>query len=299
MKPGPRAWALRLAIRRYGWIYLVLTIPVIHFCVYRAYPIIDSLVLSFYKFGILHSTWIGLSNYVDLAHDEIFWVSLKNTVVYTLGTVPLGLLISLVLAAFIVRLSVRLQVFFKSAFYLPGVASAVVLSMIWVWIFNPNIGLLNYLLSLVGLAPVRWLADPHWAMPALIFSVLTGEQGLSVILLCAAIGNIPRELYEAGRIDGATAGAEFRFITIPLARPAIVYLLITGTIASFQVFTNVYLMTKGGPGYATTTLVYVLYKIALGQLQYGLASAIAMVLLVITILLALAQYRGFAGSVEY
>ncbi|MHB0874439.1 MAG: carbohydrate ABC transporter permease [Anaerolineae bacterium] len=293
-----RNLALR-GLRRNTWIYLVLALPTVHFLVYRVYPVIRSLMLSFYDYQVFDSRWIGLQNYERLITDDIFRASLWNTIYYTLGTVPIGLFLSLVLAAFIVSAPSGAQSFFKSAYYLPGVASAVVLSMVWRWIFNPNVGLLNYLLSLVGVEPLRWLADPKLAMPSLIIMVLAGGQGLSIILLSAAMNSIPRELYEAGHIDGATAWAEFRHITMPLVQPSIVYLLITGTIGAFQAFTTMYIMTGGGPGYATMTIVYVIYRFALERLQYGLASTMSVFLLVVTVVLSLVQYRMLGGSVEY
>lgn len=286
-------------VKRYGWVYAVLAIPTLHFLVYRVYPVLRSLIMSFYDFRVFRSEWIGTTNYVRLFSDDIFWTSVWNTIYYTLGTVPSGLLVSLLLAAFIVTLPTGAQSLYKSAYYLPGVASAVVLALVWLWIFNPNVGLLNYLLSLVGLPPIRWLADPKWAMPAIIIMVLAGGQGLSIILLSAAMNSIPRELYEAARIDGATPWREFRHITVPLVQPAVVYLLITGTIGAFQVFTNIYIMTAGGPGYATMTIVYVIYRFALERLQYGVASTMAVFLLIVTIALSLVQYRVLGSSVEY
>src|SRR5262249_40356129 len=155
--------------------------------------------------------------------------------------------------------SARAQLFFKSAYYLPGVTSAVVLALVWQYMFDPAYGLLNYLLSLAGRPGLQWLADYRTAPPSLIPIALVRGPGAAIIFTTAAMGSIPREAYEAARIDGAGWLTEFRSITLPLLRPTLLYLLVIATIGSFQVFTPVYVMTKGGPSYATNTLVYQIY----------------------------------------
>ena len=204
--------------------------------------------------------WTGLENYAYALSDDLFWKALGITVVYTCGVVPASLLISLFLAYVIFGLKYAwAQVIFKSAFYLPVVTSGAILSLVWLWLFNPARGLLNYALSFAGLGPYLWTSDPQMALPSLMFMAIMGGHGAAIVLLTAAMGGIPSTYYEAARLDGAGPWRQYWKITLPLLRPTVLYLLVTSTIASFQVFTQVLMMTGGGPDYATTTLVYLIY----------------------------------------
>jgi multiple sugar transport system permease protein len=285
---------------REKWAYLFLALPLAHFALFRFWPIARAFELSLVRFRVFDSEWVGLDNYRTIAGDPVFWTAVKNTLVYTLGVVPAGIVIALGLAALIVALpSLRAQTLFKGAYYLPGVASAAVLALVWSWLFHPAFGLLNYLLWLVGVEPVRWLANPTTAMPSLILMALAGGQGASIIMLTAAMGSIPPTLYESARLDGATALREFWHITVPLIRPTLIYLIIINTINSFQIFTNIYIMTRGGPGYVTTTIVYTIFQRGFERLDFGVASAQAVVLFLMTVILAFVQYYWLTSDVEY
>jgi multiple sugar transport system permease protein len=286
---------------RERWAYLFLAAPLLLFAVFRLVPILITLALGFMDYvpgGA--AAWVGGENYAYVWRDDLFWKALRNTFLYTLGVVPLGLAVALLLSWLIFRLkSGTWQVIFKSAFYLPGVASGAILALVWLWMFNPAYGLLNWLCSLVGLGPFRWTGDARSALPSLVLMALAGGHGAAVVLLTAAMGSIPETYYEAARLDGAKAWAEFRSITLPLLRPTLLYLVVTSTIASFQVFTQVLLMTGGGPYYATTTWVHLIYTDAFEFFDFGKAAAEATLLFVGLALVAVVQYRFLSTDVEY
>ena len=286
-------------IKRERWAYIFLSLPLIHFFIFRLYPVVYSIYLSFVNFNIWGNTWAGLANFEQLVKDELFWKALGNTAYYTLLSVPLSLVIAFFLSVLIFPLGFKSASFFKASYYLPSVASAAVLSLIWLWLFEPSFGLLNYLLSLVNMGPIYWLGDVNVAMNSLVFMTLAGGHGYSIILITAAMGGIPVSLYEAARLDGANRWHQFWRITLPLLKPITLYLLVIDTIGSFQIFTSIYIMTRGGPAHATMTVVYLIYQTAFDFFNYGMASAQAMVLFVIILLIAAIQYRFLGTDVEY
>ena len=284
------------------WAYIFIAPAVIHFLVFSAYPIAATVYLSFVRFNLQGNTWIGTRNYQIALGEPVFWRSLANTALYTMVVVPVGISIALFLSALIFPLRSSAQNFYKGAFYLPGVVSAVVVSMIWLWMFDSAHGLLNYLLPAISggmLKPISWLGDSHIALPSLMFMAVAGGGGGAVILYLAAMGGIPATLYEAARIDGASRWTEFRRITLPLLKPTTLYLAIMGTIGSFQVFTSIYMMTRGGPNYATTTVVYRIYETAFEFLKLGRASAMALILALIIIGVSIVQFKVLGTEVEY
>ncbi|MGE5576412.1 MAG: carbohydrate ABC transporter permease [Syntrophothermus sp.] len=281
------------------WAYFFLAPSLLLFLIFFLGPVLWSAYLSFLDYQVFNTRWVGLENYRWLAADPVFWVALRNTFLYTLGVVPLWLLKALIISALIFPFARPIQTFFKSAFYLPHVTSAVIISLIWLWIFNPPFGLLNYLLSVVGLPKVAWLGDTRTALLSLILMQVIMGGGSSIVMITAAMGSIPAHLYEAAYLDGATKVQAFLRVTIPLLRPTLLYLVVMGTISSFQVFTNIYLMTQGGPQFATMTLVYMIYDMAFKQFQFGPASALGVVLFLIIFAFALVQYRFLGSEVEY
>jgi multiple sugar transport system permease protein len=291
----------RQFLRRYGWSYFFVAPSILFLLVFWVYPVLRSLVLGFADLNLRtgEATFVGLANFQASFASPVFWIALRNTAIYTLVVVPIGLATIVVLSVLIFQLSSAGQTFFKSAFYLPGVTSIAVLALIWKWLFNPVIGLLNYLLGLIGMPPQQWLGNPDLALPSLMFMALAGGQGAGIVLLTAAMGSIPQELYHAARIDGANGRAELWHITLPLLRPTLLYLLIIATIGSFQLFGPVYLMTSGGPNYATTTIVYYIYDQAFEQFQFGFASAMALIFMLILIAVSLLQYHALSEDVEY
>ena len=287
-------------MKKNWWIYIVLIPPFAILFVFTIYPIIQSFLLSFQAWGIRSNAWVGLEQYRRLIEDPIFRKALLNTLYFTVVVVPGSIAIALVLSELIFPLPHLAQTIFKSAFYLPGVVSAVVIVLVWRWIYNPNsYGLLNYLLSFFGAEPVGWLLDTQLALPALMATSLIGGQGAAVVLILAAMGGIPRHLYESARLDGSSRWTDFIHITLPLLKPTLLYLLIMGTIASFQVFTGIFLLTHGGPNNATTTVVFSIYQTAFSQFDFGYASAQAVVLFIITIGFSIVIFKMLSEDVEF
>ena len=287
----------RLYKDRWGYAFIAPSFAL--FAVFFLIPVVWGGYLSLLDYQVFNKEWVGLQNYGEILHDSIFWLSLRNTALYTLGIVPLWLGKALIISALIFPLAKPIQTFFKGAFYLPHVTSSVIISMVWLWIFNPPFGLLNYIMELLGFAPHAWLGDVRTALLSIILMQVVMGGGSSIVLITAAMGSIPYHLYEAAYLDGATKTQAFFKVTIPLLRPTILYLLVTGTISSFQVFTNVYLMTQGGPQFSTMTLVYLIYDTAFKQFRFGLASAQAVVLFAIVFALAIVQFRFLGQEVEY
>ncbi len=288
-------------VRRHGWSYFFAAPSMLFLLVFWIYPVLRSVMLGFADLNLRtgETTFVGLENFQQSFATALFWQALRNAAVYTVVVVPVGLVIVVVLSVLVFRLPSAGQTFFKSAFYLPAVTSIAVLALVWEWLFNPVIGLLNYLLGLIGLPPQQWLGNPDLALPSLMFLALAGGQGAGVVLLTAAMGSIPRELYDAAKIDGASSLAEVWNVTLPLLRPTLLYLFIIATIGSFQLFGPVYLMTSGGPDHATTTIVYYIYQQAFEEYQFGYASAMALVFMVILVGISFVQYTAFSADVEY
>lgn len=299
-EPAPRHSRVVRFWRDYGWAYLFILAPVLLFLIFTLYPVLTALVMSFQKYNIMNSTWVGLDNYERLVKDETFWKSIKNTVIFTVGTVPVNILITFVLSYFIFQMKSKWQTFFKATLYLPAVASGVTISIVWLAIFDPtDSGLLNRFLGFFGLDPVIWLGQSGTALFSLILMNWLGSHGAGIILYLAAMGGIPNSLYEAADIDHASGWTQFSRITWPLLKPTTLYLLVTGVITSFQVFISVYLMTQGGPNFATTTIAYLIYETAFKFYEFGLASAQSFVLAVIIIVISVIQFKYFSSDIEY
>jgi multiple sugar transport system permease protein len=292
---------MRLSIRQHEavWFYILIAPWLIGFLAFTAGPMLASLYYSFTKYDVVSPpVWVGLQNYQRLPTDPLFLRALKVTLIYTIVTVPLGIVTSLLLALLLNQRVPGVR-FFRTAFYLPTVISGVALSLLWLWLFNPDFGIINYLIWRV--AAVRgptWLQSEVWVLPALIIMSLWGVGGTMVILL-AGLQGIPSELYEAAELDGATGLRRLWSITLPLISPVIFFNAITGMIATFQVFTTIKVMTDGGPNYASLVYVLYLYQIAFRNFQMGYASALAWVLFVIVLLLTLIVFRTSGRWVYY
>jgi multiple sugar transport system permease protein len=262
----------------------------IGFTVFTAGPIIASFLLSFTNWDLIRpAEWIGFGNYNTLLEDPLFWQSLKVTSIYALFSVPLGILGGLAIAVLMNQKIKGLSVF-RTIYYLPAVVSGVAVSLLWSWIFNPDFGVLNYLLSLIGLNGPGWIYDEKWALPSLIIMSLWGVGGGMVIYL-AGLQGVPTELYEAAIIDGASSWRRFWSITIPMISPVIFFQLIMGIIGSFQIFTQAYIMTGGGPNNATLFYVLYLYRNAFQWFKMGYASALAWVLFIVILILTIIQFK--------
>ncbi len=267
---------------------LIFVLPAfIGILIFIVIPVIGSFGLSFTKWDLLNPIqFVGLQNYKALFHSELFYQILLNTIVFALSTSVLGVIIPLILAA-ILNSKIRGSEFFKTAYFLPFITPMVVIGIIWTWIFDPNIGLLNQVLHF----NINWLYDSHYAMAALIIVSVWKLIGYNMIIFLSAFTSISQSLFEAAKIDGANSVQTFINVTIPLLSPTIFFVVIVTAISSFQVFDLIFLMTQGGPFDSTNVLVYSIYKEAFEYFNVGSASAIAYVLFAIILVLTLIQWN--------
>jgi multiple sugar transport system permease protein len=261
-------------------------------------PMIASLVLSFMQWDLLSPpTWVGAANYRQLIADPLVWISLYNTAFFTGISVPLNLIVALG-AAMLLNTNIKGQSLFRTAFYLPAVMPVVANAVLWYWILNPEIGLANSLLRLLGLPEQQWLFDAQMAKPTFILINLWGI-GNTMVIFLAGLQGIPQTLYDAAHVDGANWWQRFRVVTIPMLSPVILFNLIVGIIASFQIFTNAFLLTEGGPENATLFTVLYIYRLGFEQFQMGYASAVAWVLFSIIMIFSVLQLRLSRSWVYY
>lgn len=271
----------------------------LHLTVFIFTPIVFAAFLSTHRWDIVvpDTPFVGLDNFKEMFTDATFWNALKNTLVYILN-VPFGMFLSLAVA---LMLHKRLQGlgFLRTLYFLPSVTSFVAIALVWMWIYHPTFGAANFVLSLFGIPPLQWLNSTQTAMVSVIlFSVWLGL-GYQMVIFLAGLQGISEELYDAARIDGATNWQRFWRITLPLLKPTTFFILVTSLIASFQVFTSVYVMTAGGPVGSTDVIVYHIYKAAWEQLRMGYASAMSWVLFVIIMIATWIQFRIIGKESQY
>ncbi len=292
-------------IRKAQFAYFFITPALSVFVLFLAYPLIQALILAFQEYRLSgDSLWVGFNNFIfGVFNNKIFWSSMKNTVLYSLVRVPFTVFISLLIATFIYPLSDKAQTIFRGAFYLPGVISLVVMAMIWRWLYNPNYGLLNQILLKLGVIDTKhlvpWLTDPQTALMSLMLMAVCTIHGAGVIIYLAAMNNIPVSLYELAGMEGASGFQKWAKITVPLLRGTTLYLLVMNTIASFQVFTQVYVMTKGGPGYSTYMAIPLIYFSAFSDWDFGVAAAQSLIVFLCVVMLSLVQFKWLQGRADY
>ncbi len=271
--------------------YLFLTPNLIVFTIFVFVPIVYSLWMSFHEWrGIDLPKFIGLENFVEIASDEVFWIALKNTLMYAAGVIPFSMGLGL-LAALGLNVAVPGRTFLRTIYFIPVVVSAVVVGTLAAWIFNDNYGIVNATLRQVGLGRVNWLSSPQTAMLTLIMSTIWIRLGFCMVVYLAGLQGIPKDYLDAAHVDGATAWQRFRMIIFPLLRPSTFLLLILNVIYSFEAFDLVYVMTGGGPGYSTTVLPVYIYESAFELGRYGYANALGLILMVIILAFTLLQWR--------
>jgi multiple sugar transport system permease protein len=271
-----------------AFLYLLPTI--IGLIVLSGGAVIFAFVMSFCRWDLVRPpAFVGLGNYVGLLNDEIFLKTVSNTATYAFGftilVVPGALLLAVLLNQRLKGIDV-----FRTLFFLPYVSNGVAVAVAWGLIYNADYGLINWLLGLVGITGPRWLADTTWALRALIIVGVWQTLGSNAVIFLAGLQNIPDELYEAARIDGAGFWARFRYVTMPLISPTTFFVLVLAIIGSFQVFEVTYVLTKGGPYYSTLTLVYDIYRNAFQYFHMGAATAEAYILFAIILVLTLVQF---------
>jgi len=304
-RPSPRHHSA--ARREQRAAYLFLTPGLALFLLFTVIPVFAALYLSFCRYDVIHApAWLGIKNYArlwaDLRAGGVFFLSLRNTAQYALGTIPLGMALALGLAL-LLNAGLRGMSLYRTTYYLPVVTSMVAVALVWMWIYDPTYGLLNYLLGKITFGrftPQAWLGNPGQAMPAIIVMSIWKGLGYSTVIYLAGLQGIPDHLYEAALMDGAGAWQRFRRITWPLLKPTTAFILIVSVIGASQVFSQVYVMTNGGPNNATTTIVHQIFQNAFSYMKMGYASAMAFVLFALIFVLSLLTLRlTRGGQVEY
>jgi len=261
--------------------YLALSPWIIGFLLFILGPLLSSIYLSFNEWSITRPPkWIGLDNYVRMfTRDPLFWQALKVTGQFVLLSLPLKLVFGLALSL-LLNLKIRGMNFYRTIFYIPAVISGVAVSLMWIWLLQPDTGIINSLLEIVGIQGPQWFWDPDWALPSVALMSVWSVGGSAIIYL-AGLQNIPPHLYEAAEIDGANRWQRFWRITLPLLTPTLFFQLIVEMIESFKIFTQAFVITKGGPLKATYFYLYYFYEEAFQNFNMGYASALALVLVVI------------------
>jgi multiple sugar transport system permease protein len=287
-----RAWRERSA-------YLFLAPGVLIFSVFTLAALIFAFYLTFHRWSIIEpeKPYVGLTNYDDMVHDERFLQAVLNTIYFTGASVPITMTIGLGLAL-LLNQPVRGRAIFRTAYYLPVVTPFVVSALLWKWLYNGEFGLFNYYLLKGHIIdePLLWLSDKDLAMPAVVLMSIWSGVGFSMVVYLAGLQAIPEELYESAKLDGAGTLRRVRYITVPMLRPTTLFLLVIGIIGSLQVFTQIFVMTSGGPVNKTTTMVYYMYLWAFKYYDMGYASTLAFGLFAMLLIFTAFQLRMFRGG---
>jgi multiple sugar transport system permease protein len=297
LRPWRRAWS-RSALQRNlaGWLFA--SPWILGFLLWTLIPMLASLALSFTEWDLLSApAWVGLRNFQELFVDELVWKSLFVTTIYAVTSVPLHLVIGLALAMLLNR-PIRGVRIYRTILYLPAVLSGVAAALLWRWLLSADFGLVNLLLSYIGIKGPSWLGDERWALASLIGMSLWSV-GAGTIVYLAGLQGIPTDLYEAAEVDGARGWARFRYITLPLMTPVLFFQLIVGIIAALQTFTQSFIITGGGPNNATLFLLLYLYRNAFQFFRMGYASALAWVLFLYILILTVIVFRWSVAWVYY
>lgn len=288
----------------FAWLFLSPTLVL--FIVFLVIPMALALLLAFKNYvpskGFLGSPWVGMGNFQDifgnvLMRERVFR-AFRNTLFFTVIYVPVNIFASLILASLIFSVSERAKNFYRAAFFLPTVTSAIIFAMIWRWLYDYNFGLLNWVVGWFGRDKINWLGDPRWSMWAVIIAAIGGGPGGNILIYLAGLSRVPSDCLEAARVDGANAVQRWWHVTLPLVRPITLYLVVLNTIGSFQVFELVFMLTSGGPAGSSTVLVYEIYNLAFVNGFYGQAGALSLILLIIVTMFAIMQFKVFRTDVE-
>jgi multiple sugar transport system permease protein len=272
-----------------GWAFLAL--PIVLFVVFLLVPMVVAAVLSFSDYSIVDElSWVGVENYAKVFGDPFFWVALRNTAYYTVMYVPLGIVVALATALLLNRSSRATKVM-RTLFYIPVVSSSVATASIWFWLLNPQYGIFNVVLGWFGIDGPAWLYESQWAMPSIVAMSVWAGFGGNMIIFLGGLQGVPRDLYEAAQLDGAGAWRSFWHVTLPGISKTMFLVSTLLIIGSFQVFDQAFILTKGGPGNATVTIVYYIYDKGFGALEMGYASALSFILFAIILVFTVINVR--------
>ena len=280
--------------------WLVVILMVTFYSVFLFYPLIYGMIGSFHDWNPLIGKFdfVGLKNYIRLFKDKLFLPSLLNTLYFTIAVTTARIIIALAVAAAINSLK-KFKDFFRTMYFLPVVVSLFAASLVWKWMYNPLAGIFNQILKLFGLAGLKWLADADLALPSIMLMTLWKDMGYAIVIFLAGLTSIPRTYIEASQIDGASRIKTFWYITLPLLRPTMAFVLIISFISYIQIFIQIYVMTKGGPGYNSSTIIYMIYTKSFQNFQFGYGSAMAVILFLIIFILSIIQLRIMFTTWEY
>ncbi|MEC5423455.1 sugar ABC transporter permease [Virgibacillus sp. C22-A2] len=276
--------------------YFFLAPSIVLLIVFTLYPVISSFILSFQSMSGAEKYFVGFDNYARLFRDPIFYKSLGNTFQILIVQVPIMLSIAILIAVGLNSSFIRFNGFFRVAFFLPAITALVAASLIFMVILDGNYGIVNYLLSLVGLDPIDWLNDPFWAKVSVIVVMTWRWTGYNMVIFLAGLQTIPKDLYEAAGIDGAGKARQFFSITIPQLKPVFIFTVVMSTIGTLQLFDEAYILTGGGPNNATMTITLYLYETGFKYFDFGYASALAYVLVVIIAIISWIQMKVVGDS---
>ncbi|MEM5948283.1 sugar ABC transporter permease [Spirochaetia bacterium 38H-sp] len=280
--------------------YLLISPWLIGFLCFMLAPLVGVILISFMRWDLITSPhWVGIENYKKLFQDPLFWQSLKVTLIYAAGRVPLGILTALV-TALLLNQKVKFIGFWRVVYYMPVVLPPVAISLIWMWIYNGQYGVINSIIhGLFGIQGPQWLNDPVLVLPALMVMAVWSAAGRNMIIYLSGLQGISNELYEAAIIDGASSWTRFWKITLPMLTPVIFFHMVTGMIETFQLFTQAYVMTEGGPNNASLFFNYYLYQKGFQQYQMGYAAAMSWVIFLLIVGLTLLIFRSSKAWVYY
>jgi multiple sugar transport system permease protein len=280
---------------RAAWLFLAPALVVIG--VFFFVPVVAALALSvtdYDLYAIAHpanAQFVGLANYTRLIRTPLFWTALRNTFYFAAVGAPLSLVVALAAALLVNAKLVRFKGFFRAAYFAPFVTTLVAVAIVWKYLYQPQYGLINAALAKLGLGPIDWLGDPHWAMPAIILLAVWRNFGYNMLIFIAGLQKIPAQLYEAAELDGAGAWARFRHITLPLLAPTFLFVGVITAIGFFQLFSEPYVMTGGGPLKSTLSMVLYMYEEGFRWWRLGSAAAIAFILFAVILAATVLQLR--------
>ena len=288
------------------WAYAFLSPAFFFLLALIMFPILFAFWISLHDWSLIprHFPFIGLQNYLETLRDPLTIKSLRNTLFYTVGAVPVSMAVSLILALIMNQEKLPFRTWFRTTYFIPVITSWVAVSFVWLWLFEPRWGLVNSFLGWFGITGIKWLASPVWALPAIMLVAVWKGLGYNMVIFLAGLQGIPREMHEAAKIDGANRWQSFWFITFPLLNPTVVFITVTAVIGSLQVFTPAVIMTTiqgeaGGPINSTRVMVYHIYSTAFRYNRLGYGAALAFVLFALILVVTLVQLRLTQREVEY
>ena len=278
--------------KRYNKIGYIFVLPyIIHFATFVAFPLIFSFILVFHKWDIISSMeWVGLTNFIKLSHDKLFFKSMKNTVIFLLIHIPLQITLALLLAEFLNQ-KIRFRGFFRASYFMPVVVSGVVITILWQQMYAQDAGVINSFLVKLGLAKLPWLTSVKLAMPSIAIMATWKNVGLYIVLFLVGLQTIPKYMYEAADIEGASHFQKFRHITLPMINPTMIMVVIVSTIGGFSLFIEPYIMTGGGPMSSTLSAFLYIYQQAFSFYHMGYAATLGFFFAMIVLTVILIQKR--------